>query len=261
MRQRLTKDEAEASIKEVRLAGVEDRVDFVRLVDRARLDPGKDLRYGNFSGVNFAGCNLEGFDFTGACLVGCNFVQARIGGARFTQTEFSPYAKGSPFSLTAADDWLHECLSACRSGLELPQNRDAHIRIGAWFRDQMFSPLMKCVAATQPNGVSIKCAVALELDIDEDSREVFQETIGNLYSGSMPDYIDWLNETVHDYHGPSLETVTLINSGATLENGVVLDRTPSQFYSDLLDTSKRNRSLSNSVVRRMGSRVLDIDRD
>jgi formylglycine-generating enzyme required for sulfatase activity len=68
---------------------------FAELIRIAGLDPEKHLRFADWSGVDFGGCDLRGldlgdgklrrFDFTGARLIGCNFEGARIEGARFDQ--------------------------------------------------------------------------------------------------------------------------------------------------------------------------------
>jgi Pentapeptide repeats (8 copies) len=57
------------------------------------MNPAWDLRFGDFSGVDFSGCDLRGFDFTGARLHGCCFDGAMIAAekdrpaARFDQAE------------------------------------------------------------------------------------------------------------------------------------------------------------------------------
>jgi hypothetical protein len=73
--------------------------DFAELIKLAGLDPGKHLRFADWSDVNFAGCDLRGFDFTGARLNGCKFDSARIDGARFDQAEIAST------NLQAARDW------------------------------------------------------------------------------------------------------------------------------------------------------------
>ena len=60
---------------------------FTDLIRISRLDPRKHLRYADWSGVDFSGCDLRGFDFTGARLLGCNFSEALIEAACFDQAE------------------------------------------------------------------------------------------------------------------------------------------------------------------------------
>jgi Pentapeptide repeats (8 copies) len=60
-----------------------DASEFVKLVKIAGLNPSRDFRFTNLSGVNFSGSDLAGFDFTGASIEGASFVGARISGARF----------------------------------------------------------------------------------------------------------------------------------------------------------------------------------
>src|SRR6516225_7501425 len=73
--------------------------DFAELAQLAGLDPKKHLRFADWSGVNFASCDLRGFDFTGARLNGCKFDNAHIDGARFDQAEIANT------NLQAARDW------------------------------------------------------------------------------------------------------------------------------------------------------------
>jgi formylglycine-generating enzyme required for sulfatase activity len=78
-----------------RLVDVAPTDNFVDLIRIAGLDPEKHLRFADWSGVDFSGCDLRGldlgdgklrrFDFTGARLICCNFKDARIEGARFDQ--------------------------------------------------------------------------------------------------------------------------------------------------------------------------------
>ena len=63
--------------------------DFAQLVRIAGLDPCKELRFGDFSGVCFRQADLRGFDFTGAKLHACDFSGALIEGARFDTAEIA----------------------------------------------------------------------------------------------------------------------------------------------------------------------------
>src|SRR5689334_927279 len=72
---------------------------FVELIRIARLDPRRDLRFSNWSGISFDGIDLRGFDFTGSRLTGCDFANARIEGARFEMADL----KGA--NLRKARDW------------------------------------------------------------------------------------------------------------------------------------------------------------
>jgi formylglycine-generating enzyme required for sulfatase activity len=61
--------------------------DFVRLLKIAKLDPSLHLRFGNFSGLDFSGCDLSGCDFTGANMTSCRFDYVKIAGARFDRAQ------------------------------------------------------------------------------------------------------------------------------------------------------------------------------
>jgi formylglycine-generating enzyme required for sulfatase activity len=73
--------------------------DFKALLEVAGLDPACDLRFADWSGIDFSGADLSGCDFTGARLVGCQFDGAIIAGARFDQ------AMVDRASLRRAADW------------------------------------------------------------------------------------------------------------------------------------------------------------
>lgn len=156
---RLTASEAEGRIRSVRGAKGTDRGHFTRLAELAGLNPAEDLRFGNFSGVNFDGCVLDGYDFTGASLVGCSFFGARISGARFHQTEFS--SPGMASDLTGALDWKDALIKAWKTPANVPLSFDEHIQVGAYFRDDTCAPLMKCVLASCPDGIGRKYAIAV----------------------------------------------------------------------------------------------------
>lgn len=173
MKAPLSLAEAQERIALVRSASREDRGSFTRLVERSRLDPAKDLRFGNFSGVDFSGCDLRGYDFTGASLVKCSFLNSRIHGAIFTQAEFSHCSgeNGNAFDLSAADDF-REAFGSGRADVPslLDTRFDEHIKIGAYFRDHLSYPLMRALVAIQSNGSLIKIAVASSREAVEEWR-------------------------------------------------------------------------------------------
>jgi formylglycine-generating enzyme required for sulfatase activity len=117
--------------------------DFVELIRIARLDPKKHLRFADWSGVDFSGCDLRGFDFTGARLISCNFKGARVEGARFDQAlidEVRPNAKLDPnrTKLWAAEDWEKYVKTWKRSDRPVPE----HLPPGSVFQDAPFAPEM-----------------------------------------------------------------------------------------------------------------------
>jgi formylglycine-generating enzyme required for sulfatase activity len=106
---------------------------FMELLKISGLDPKTDLRFADWSGVDFSGCDLRGFDFTGARLHGCNFGGAFIEGARLDQAEIN----GS--DVQAANDWV-AYVRSWRKAKELPS--DGHLPTCAVFRDAPFAPEM-----------------------------------------------------------------------------------------------------------------------
>jgi len=72
---------------------------FSELVETGGLNRAKDLRFANWSGVDFTGDDLQGFDFTGANLKDCCFEGTLIDGARFDLAEVDRLA------LMKARDW------------------------------------------------------------------------------------------------------------------------------------------------------------
>ena len=72
---------------------------FSELVNKSGLNPEQDLRYANFSGVDFSGSDLRGFNFTGARLRECTFKNTLIRNARFDRAEIN----GT--NLREAKDW------------------------------------------------------------------------------------------------------------------------------------------------------------
>jgi formylglycine-generating enzyme required for sulfatase activity len=132
--------------------------DFTELIRLSGLDPRRQLRCANLSGVSFRGCDLRGLDFTGARLHGCDFTGALIEGARFDQAEVdratgataqgsnwgarwgSPWGKNPErTNLRSAADW-----QAHVAGWRRPERMasDAHLPFGAAFQDAPFAPEM-----------------------------------------------------------------------------------------------------------------------
>ena len=110
-----------------------DTDDFCELLELAGLDPGKDLRFQDFSGCDFSGANLRGYDFTGARLHGCRFEGALIDGARFDQAEIN----GT--NLRVAKDWERHRGSWVKQS---PVPPSGHLPVGAVFQDAPFAPEM-----------------------------------------------------------------------------------------------------------------------
>jgi formylglycine-generating enzyme required for sulfatase activity len=123
--------------------------DFAKLIMLAELDPWRHLRFVDWSGLSFRGCDLRFFNFTGARLVGCDFRDARIEGARFDQAEIDaarPYARIEPkrTNLRAAKDWDAYARGwRCTDDL----SPDDHLPVGAIFQDAPFAPEMVVVPA------------------------------------------------------------------------------------------------------------------
>jgi formylglycine-generating enzyme required for sulfatase activity len=106
---------------------------FVELLRISGLDPKTDLRFADWSGLDFSGCDLRGYDFTGARLHGCKFNGALIEGARFDQAEIDRA------NLRAAKDWAVHNKSWKKTWR--PHSSE-HLPIGTVFRDALFSPEM-----------------------------------------------------------------------------------------------------------------------
>jgi len=134
---------------------------FPELVRLAGLDPARDLRFQDWSGVDFSGADLRGFDFTGARLHGCNFKSAMITNARFDQAELggvehttsqwqrrcqhAPAVISDLANLRAASDW-----EAFKKSWQRPDDAepdDAHLSEGAIFQDAPFAPEIVVVPA------------------------------------------------------------------------------------------------------------------
>lgn len=195
---RFSSEVAEERIKRVRSARGSDRTNFCALVERAGLDPAKDLRYGNFSDVDFSGCNLTGYDFTGASLYRCRFDGTQIAGAKFIQCEFPVIARSIDIHIYPehARDANEAYRQAVSSGIVFPENFDEHIKPGVHFRDFAFGPLMTCVVLTKPDGARVKLALSAMLgeDVTYMARWLkFQPGVNK----NMKDYAMSLNETLN----------------------------------------------------------------
>lgn len=105
---------------------------FVSLSRVAELDPARDLRFHDWSGVDFSGCDLSGYDFTGADLRGCCFDGAWVAGAIFDR------ANVDRDSLRSASDWPDHLGRWKRSGS--PSRRDRNLPDFAVFSDAPFAP-------------------------------------------------------------------------------------------------------------------------
>jgi hypothetical protein len=94
---------------------------FDDLVNAAGLNPRKDLRFGDWQGLDLRGTDLRGFDFTGANLIGARFDGAQVAGAIFERasvdlealrkaTDFEVFAYKSDHSIHASpgQDAHHE---------------------------------------------------------------------------------------------------------------------------------------------------------
>jgi formylglycine-generating enzyme required for sulfatase activity len=128
---KLSREEWKSLIDTICHAGTDD---FAQLAALSGLDPAKHLRFANWSGVNFADCDLRGFDFSGSRLINCDFTGALIEGARFD------LAVMNGTNLKNARDWgqyLREWKLAVQG---LPD--DSHLPVEAIFQDAPFGPEM-----------------------------------------------------------------------------------------------------------------------
>ena len=119
---------------------------FAELIRIAGLDPKKHLRFADWSGVDFSGCDLRGFDFTGARLIGCNFKGAQIEGARFDQALIDEVRQGTKLdpnrsNLRAAEDWERYVNGWTQPEKPAPE----HLPPGTVFQDAPFAPEMVVV--------------------------------------------------------------------------------------------------------------------
>lgn len=125
--------------------------DFRRLIEIAGLDPTRDLRFHDWSGISFADQDLRGFDFTGARLVHCDFNNALIEGARFDQAVLDTTDRLRRTDLSKAKDWRkHQTIWR----LSARPVTDGHLRPGLVFQDAPIAPKMvpippgECVSST-----------------------------------------------------------------------------------------------------------------
>lgn len=145
MRQRSQKEVNQRIVDVAKIAGP-DRLNVMKLIEVAGLDPATDFRFENWSGISFASLDLSGFDFTGARLHGCNFKGARIAGARFDQAELGrvihregrdphlPAEMTEIADLEQAADW--GAVANLRNWIPPAKPcSDAHLPIGAIFSD------------------------------------------------------------------------------------------------------------------------------
>lgn len=149
-----TSTEVSRRIANVAALSGADRLDVLKVIAVAGLDPATDFRFENWSGVSFAGLDLTGFDFTGARLHGCDFTGAKIARARFDQAEIgrvihdperAPTLPGLVTPIAAirtAGDW-NEFRKSWRRPELLPD--DGHLPTGAIFQDAPFAPEMVVV--------------------------------------------------------------------------------------------------------------------
>jgi formylglycine-generating enzyme required for sulfatase activity len=136
--------------KRCKLIDEEETDDFATLLRLAGLDPARNLRRADWSGVSFRNTDLRGFDFTAARLHNCDFTGARIAGARFAQAELGavlhrgrdnprePARMTAIANLRAAADWAEYAASFADSKrwkqpaeLYYP----SHLPVGAIFSD------------------------------------------------------------------------------------------------------------------------------
>jgi Sulfatase-modifying factor enzyme 1/Pentapeptide repeats (8 copies) len=127
---------------------------FVELFRLSGLDPAKDCRFADWSGVSFVDCDLNGFDFTGARLWGCQFTDTtRLAGACFNQAElggggqeqmlinFSGRLYGRGYAdLSVAGDWSEFLNSSLLRRPRKVRISDEHLAVGSIFRDAAFAP-------------------------------------------------------------------------------------------------------------------------
>lgn len=191
---RLSTMEAEERIKRIRSVRGSDRSNFCALVERTGIDPARDLRFGNFSDVDFGNCNLHGYDFTGSALYGCSFRNARIVGAKFAQCEFSYLDGDDKLNRHAAEaiDWNEAYRLADTADLKVPEMFDKHINAGTFFRDFEFAPLMRCVELAQTSGIAVKLAIAASNTEVSQCRHRW-EAFDHNRPNRMRDYVDSLN--------------------------------------------------------------------
>lgn len=266
MTRALDNDDIVRRIERVKAAGGGSEANFVRLIEYAGLDPAKDLRFGNWTGVNFAGCDLAGYDFSGSVLVGCQFGGARINGAIFTQCEFgraynfrrhgwSLLFDSTPLgNIEAAADWEDAQETALGLEEKFPGRSD-HLLVGARFRDGLFGPLMTVIPSLPTyEGLGLKDIVfAVSDDITPLQNRV------DAYRDGKP-YVNWLSAKFkfrHDwvYHQPGVADWAVL-IGVTEDE--VFDRLdipmPGNLFSDYNDYSHIG-PVYEATKREMGERL------
>lgn len=266
---RLTPEEADERIKRVRSARGNDRSNFCALVNRAGLDPAKDLRFGNFPDLDFSGCNLDGYDFTGANLHSCKFNGARITGATFSQCEYGlPNDGTNRIEPSGAEDWRDAYRRSDNTDLKVPQNFDLHIVAGTYFRDFAFAPLMRCVVIARPSREVVKFAIAIS------NKEVSQcrrrwEAYDHNRPNRMRDFVDSLSRALgfgnyfkYDTIGhPHRATSGLWrDSAAHVQVGTAEDE-DSSFDTQVTSLLRAGLLRGGSLVRRMRTTGCEFPRD
>lgn len=58
-------------------------IDFCAAVSIAQFDPKSDLKYGDWSNIDFSGLDIRGYDFTGSIFSGCRFADSLISTTNF----------------------------------------------------------------------------------------------------------------------------------------------------------------------------------
>lgn len=118
---------------------------FDQLVELTGLDPARDFRLANLSGVDFRNCDLRGFDFSGARLWGCRFDGARIEGARFDKAEFGPTDGSAAMAdLRESKDWA-ACSRSWERGAR--PTSDLYLPRHTVFQDAPFAPQLCVIPA------------------------------------------------------------------------------------------------------------------
>jgi formylglycine-generating enzyme required for sulfatase activity len=185
--------------------------DFAELVKIAGLDPAKDLRFGNFSGVSFRDSDLRGFDLSGANLSGADFTRARVARARFDSVIIAevtipanppPGQGGKAAVLTGianlrdAADWLAWFPGETFIRAAEPRRPIfGHLRVGDIFQDHPRSPEMIVIPAGSyisglggvTETVTIESPLAVgRFAVTESEWDAFEGSRMTLSSGTLP---------------------------------------------------------------------------